>query len=34
MSLKKVLALDKLETLFKIVNENGGVKGCAIKLFR
>ncbi|KAJ9582280.1 hypothetical protein L9F63_003409 [Diploptera punctata] len=30
----KVLALDKLRNLFKIVQTNGGIRGCLYKLFR
>uniref|UniRef100_A0A1B6FMS2 NADH dehydrogenase [ubiquinone] 1 alpha subcomplex subunit 12 n=1 Tax=Cuerna arida TaxID=1464854 RepID=A0A1B6FMS2_9HEMI len=34
MSLKKLLALDKLGTLFSIIKHNGGIVGSAVKLFR
>lgn len=30
----KYLGIDKVSRLFKIISENGGVKGSFIKLFR
>jgi hypothetical protein len=32
--MSKLLALDKLNTLFKIIKTNGGITGTLYKLFR
>ncbi|XP_054289660.1 probable NADH dehydrogenase [ubiquinone] 1 alpha subcomplex subunit 12 [Macrosteles quadrilineatus] len=34
MSLRKLLATDKLSNLFKVITENGGIVNCAVKMFR